>query len=168
MKNILIIAILFALGACHDRPKTKTYGVAGKTFTLEVADTDDRRMTGLMYRKEMPKGRGMIFVFDEPGEHAMWMKNTLIPLDMLFLDSDKKVIAIAKAREPHNLSLTTACSAIFEESGVDFDFEVFVAFIEGCERGLEKDGRQTKYVVELNAGEAAGIKRGDIFNERAK
>ena len=47
---------------------------------VEIADTDAKRERGLMFRKELPEGRGMLFLFDEEGEHTFWMKDTLIPL----------------------------------------------------------------------------------------
>ncbi len=55
---------------------------------VDVADTDDERRMGLMFREDLPDGQGMVFVFDEPQDRAFWMKNTLIPLDILYFDGD--------------------------------------------------------------------------------
>lgn len=60
----------------------------------EVAATADEREIGLMHRRNMPAQRGMLFVFDEPGTHCMWMKNTLLPLSVAFLDEQGRILNI--------------------------------------------------------------------------
>jgi uncharacterized membrane protein (UPF0127 family) len=66
----------------------------------EVASTEDEREHGLMFRTSLPELDGMLFVFEAPGLHAFWMKNTLIPLDMLWLDRDGKVVSLAESVPP--------------------------------------------------------------------
>lgn len=74
----------------------------------EVAADMASRMTGLMHRKSMPANAGMLFIFDETTVHCMWMKNTLIPLSVAFLDESGAVINIADM-QPHDE--TSHCAA---------------------------------------------------------
>ena len=62
---------------------------------VEVASDDATREQGLMYRDHMAEDRGMIFLFPQAGEYAFWMKNTLIPLDMIWMDADHRIVHIA-------------------------------------------------------------------------
>jgi uncharacterized membrane protein (UPF0127 family) len=75
------------------------------TFEAEVADTDDLRARGLMFRHKLPEDRAMLFDFGDPRPAAMWMKNTYISLDMLFIRADGSIAAVAENTEP--LSLQT-------------------------------------------------------------
>jgi uncharacterized protein len=68
--------------------------VNGHKLTAEVAYTDPARMQGLMYRRIMPEDRGMLFVFPETARHAMWMKNTYLPLSVAFIDEQGVIINI--------------------------------------------------------------------------
>ena len=69
-------------------------------FTIEVATTDEERARGLMYRRSLPENAGMLFIYDRPQRAAMWMKNTLIPLDMVFIAADGRVHRIESHTEP--------------------------------------------------------------------
>jgi hypothetical protein len=71
-------------------------------FTVEIAKTDEERATGLMYRKELAEGRGMLFDFSPEQPVSMWMKNTFIPLDMIFISSDGRILRIAENTEPQS------------------------------------------------------------------
>lgn len=61
-------------------------------FNLEIADTPQARAQGLSGRQSLPENSGMLFVFDSPSKQCMWMKNMKFPLDMVWLDKDKRVI----------------------------------------------------------------------------
>lgn len=71
-----------------------------KTIDIEIADNDYETETGLMYRKSMLDNRGMLFVFDDEEYRFFYMKNTEFPLDIIYLDKDKKIITIAKNTNP--------------------------------------------------------------------
>jgi uncharacterized protein len=86
-------------------PLTIVSGDKTHPFEVELADTPTETERGLMFRESMPKDHGMIFEFDPPYAVTMWMKNTLIPLDMLFMDPDGTVLAIAENARPGSLRL---------------------------------------------------------------
>lgn len=69
-------------------------------FRVQVADTEPTRRTGLMFRADMPANEGMIFLFEKQQPLTFWMKNTLIPLDMIFFDEDWKIVSIQKNAQP--------------------------------------------------------------------
>jgi uncharacterized membrane protein (UPF0127 family) len=69
-------------------------------FDVEIAVTPVQRSRGLMFRKELPKGQGMLFDFDGEGPISMWMKNTYVSLDMIFIRADGRIARIAENTEP--------------------------------------------------------------------
>ena len=105
-------------------------------FLVETARTDPEREKGLMFRQSLPEGHGMLFIFDKEGGYSFWMKNTLIPLDMVWMDKNKKVVYIAKNVQP---CIADNCPAI-------------------------NPNVNAQYVLEANAGavDKIGIETGDM------
>jgi uncharacterized membrane protein (UPF0127 family) len=67
---------------------------------VELARTDAQRTRGLMFRQDLPRDHGMLFLFDETAEHPFWMRNTLIPLDLIYLGDDRGVVGVVPNAEP--------------------------------------------------------------------
>lgn len=72
-------------------------------ITAELAVDDRTRARGLMFREQLPPNHGMLFVFDRPGLHCMWMRNTLIPLSVAFIEDDGTIVNVAHMK-PHDES----------------------------------------------------------------
>ncbi|YBV97263.1 DUF192 domain-containing protein [Phyllobacteriaceae bacterium JZ32] len=75
---------------------------------VEIADTDAERMRGLMYRTDFPEDRAMLFVFDETRTVMMWMKNTPLPLDMVFVGHDGAIATIRENTEPFSEAIVSS------------------------------------------------------------
>lgn len=73
-------------------------------FRVHLARSSQERARGLMFIRKMPEDVGMLFLYDKPGPVSMWMKNTYIPLDILFIGQDGRIIRIARNTEPHSLT----------------------------------------------------------------
>jgi len=75
-------------------------GTLRREFQAELADDPGERSQGLMYRQELGKDRGMLFIFPQDTDGPFWMKNTLIPLDIIFIGADKKIVSISERATP--------------------------------------------------------------------
>ena len=73
-------------------------------FRVELARTPAEREQGLMYRDRMAADAGMLFLFERPSPLTFWMKNTFIPLDMIFIGSDRRIVGIVENAEPRTLT----------------------------------------------------------------
>ena len=103
-KSLLLLAACFALffpALTRAELPTVQLSTGMHLIRAEVADSTGTRMEGLMHRKSMPQGSGMVFVFEENAAHCMWMKNTLIPLSVAFIDEAGTIINIADM-QPHS------------------------------------------------------------------
>jgi uncharacterized membrane protein (UPF0127 family) len=99
----VLFGLLVAAGPV--RPAAlQTLEIASKTgvhtFSVEMAENDADRAKGLMFRKELPEGRGMLFDFHRDQDVSFWMENTYIPLDMIFIRGDGRILRIAENTEP--------------------------------------------------------------------
>ncbi|MFC3692109.1 DUF192 domain-containing protein [Chenggangzhangella methanolivorans] len=98
---VMTVALVSAaLAAAKLEPLTFETAGGAKTFQIEVADTPKQREVGLMYRRSLPEDHGMLFDFGQPQEISMWMQNTYVSLDMVFVGADGRVLRVAEDTEP--------------------------------------------------------------------
>jgi hypothetical protein len=97
-----VIALLLGVGSrAADNSVLEIASKSGvHIFTVEIADTEAAREKGLMYRRSLPEGTGMLFDFHQEQDVAFWMQNTYIPLDMIFIRGDGRILRIAQNAEP--------------------------------------------------------------------
>jgi uncharacterized membrane protein (UPF0127 family) len=102
--SFLWVALVSATG-CDAQPKVTITTKEGReiTFQVEIADTPTKREMGLQYRRELADGKGMIFLFPSESLQSFWMKNTPIPLDMIFISRDRKIVGIVEQTAPFSL-----------------------------------------------------------------
>jgi len=105
---------------------------------VQIADTEPRRVRGLMFQDQMPLDQGMIFVFQEPGLYSLWMLNMQFSLDMIWFDGDGKIVHIEKDVAPCKTALEiTTCQSIIPESEALYVLEVTSGFID--QNNITKD-----------------------------
>jgi uncharacterized membrane protein (UPF0127 family) len=96
VRSAAALALLAATGVARAQLPVVELGVGMHLIHAELAADDPSRMRGLMFRESLAPNQGMLFVFDETTTHCMWMKNTLIPLSVAFLDDSARVINVAE------------------------------------------------------------------------
>lgn len=106
----ILIAVLISLTACQEQSNTanqpqilhfdKTIYLDSKPIQVAVLDTQAEREKGLMWVKQLPKDHGALFVFEHEGEVRFWMKNTLVPLDILFFNSQGELVKAVAEQKP--------------------------------------------------------------------
>jgi uncharacterized membrane protein (UPF0127 family) len=107
--SLAIFGALAPLPACKTaRPRTPIVtidtGDSKVPFKVELAITPDEQERGLMFREHLDPDAGMLFISEAPRHHVFWMKNTLIPLDMIFIGADWRIAGIVQNAEPKTLS----------------------------------------------------------------
>jgi uncharacterized membrane protein (UPF0127 family) len=136
MRALLTAALLmlaFAVGHAEPRPDALIpldafprstleikSGTHKHTFDIWLAQTPEEQEQGLMFVRDLPENRGMLFLAEQPRVFNMWMKNTYIPLDMVFIAKDGRIAKIAERTVPHSLatiSSDVAVAAILEIKG---------------------------------------------------
>ncbi|MDB5290238.1 MAG: exported protein [Phycisphaerales bacterium] len=109
-RPVILMILALALTGCEQSPAglpVAKMQIGKQTFHLEVAATDSSQTTGLMKRDSMPDNHGMIFVFNDEQVREFWMKNTRIPLDIVFLNAAGRVVSI-RQMEPYDLNRTSS------------------------------------------------------------
>lgn len=105
----LVIALLNAAASAASLQTLEIVTKSGvQVFSVEMATTEQEKETGLMYRKELADGKGMLFDFSPEQQISMWMKNTFIPLDMIFIRADGRILRIAENTEPHSTKIISS------------------------------------------------------------
>jgi uncharacterized membrane protein (UPF0127 family) len=127
MRIPLLAVCVLLCGACLAREPQVVLN--GQRFTVELAESQQKQALGLMFRDSLPNDHGMLFIFPAEGFRSFWMKNTRIPLDILYFDEDLKLVSVAENAQPCR---TQRCPS------------------------YPSDG-PAKYVLELNAGKAAEL-----------
>lgn len=90
-RKFIVSALALLLAACSQEGGTlpaETLTIHNRTFTLEIANTEETRQRGLMYRDQMGRDHGMIFLFEKADAYRFWMKNTRISLDLIYIHDD--------------------------------------------------------------------------------
>ena len=120
VRKFLFLALIIlnaGLAACMSHKldtAVLTIARAGSTpveITVEMARTDEEKAQGLMYRKKLPDGQGMIFIYDRDQQMSFWMKNTLIPLSIAFIAADGRIVEI-RDMQPHDLSAVKSSRSV--------------------------------------------------------
>ena len=102
-RGFVVLSLPFVIGAaaCAAEPRVVVHTARGDVAVpVEVAATPERQSLGLMYRKDLAESAGMLFVFAETSEHSFWMKNTVLPLDMIFIGEDQRIVGIVRDAVP--------------------------------------------------------------------
>jgi hypothetical protein len=101
----LFFAMLAGVTACRAEPRVTIATQDGRQigFAVEIADTPSKRELGLQYRRELAADRGMIFLFPSETIQSFWMKNTPLPLDMIFINRERKIVGIVERTVPFSL-----------------------------------------------------------------
>lgn len=128
MKNkrsgFLLIAIILAIGVAviifNKEGDISKVCFGDFCFVVEIADSDEERRMGLMYRENLDENNGMLFIFEDAGNYPFWMKNTLIPLDIIWIDGSGMVVDI-KTAVP---CLADPCPSILHDGTAKYVLEI--------------------------------------------
>lgn len=144
MKSVAIFLFVASTFLACSRGRIAEVRIKNEFFRVEVAETDTARAKGLSGRKKLAVDEGMLFVYADDAERSMWMKNTLIPLDIIWLDSEHRVLFIVENAKPWPTGNTPNGKA-----------EVTLG---KAEETVMKPPVKAKYVLELYGGRAAEMK----------
>ena len=109
---------------------------------VQIADSEPRRVRGLMFQEQLPPDQGMIFVFDKPGLYSLWMLNMQFSLDMIWFDQNGAVVHIEKNVPPCKTALEiTTCQSVVPDNEAFYVLEVTTGFVD--EHNITKDSLLT-------------------------
>ncbi|MEK6856623.1 MAG: DUF192 domain-containing protein [Nanoarchaeota archaeon] len=124
IKLFPILLVLMLLTGCSQ--VTKKVIINEKSFNVEIADNQIERAQGLMFRKELEENSGMLFLFESSGKHSFWMKNTLIPLDMIWIDENLEIVFIFENAQP----CEETCDSITPDKNAKYVLEINSGLVE--------------------------------------
>ncbi|GBE19238.1 hypothetical protein BMS3Abin16_01853 [archaeon BMS3Abin16] len=133
--GLFVFALLIYLLAVHNTlgyaVDTVSFNRGGVVVSVEVSQSDVELSTGLMFREGLSPGSGMLFVFDSEGEYGFWMKNVSFPLDIVWLDSNLRVVDITRGVQPCS---SDPCRVYLPSASVRYVLEVSAGF--AADRGV--------------------------------
>ncbi len=134
---ILFISILFLIAFIIPKEKNKVC-FDKNCFKVEIASSQEELSKGLMFRESLNKNSGMLFVFPEENFYSFWMQNTLIPLDIIWINADNKIVFIKNDAQP---CLEDICESFFPNEKALYVLEINSGITEeiGLEVGDEVD-----------------------------
>ncbi len=106
MKKALLLLLILGLAACNtvsgaDWHQVTVVSASGShTFTVEIADDDQERQRGLMYRRDLAPDAGMLFLFEREAPRSFWMHNTYVSLDIIYINAEGHIVSIAQHTTP--------------------------------------------------------------------
>jgi uncharacterized protein len=131
MERRIIVLLTFLTLGCTGQPGkdrfVKIYFPDGFSATAELAVTDDKRAQGLMFREEIKEDQAMLFVFEEEDIHSFWMKNMRFAIDILWLDSQRRIVHIENQVPPCSKD---PCPSYVPAAAAAFVVEVRAGFAE--------------------------------------
>lgn len=147
--KIFSLCLIVMLSACLDKAEPVKNSITIKTpsgvqavFSVDIAKTPAQQQKGLMFVEEMADDTGMIFTYNQPSITKFWMKNTLIPLDMLFFDASNHLVHIEKSAKPHDetprgpdvpiCSVLEINGGLAEKLNIDQGSKLLVDFSQEC------------------------------------
>ena len=112
-------------------PKS-TVKIDNVVLEVQIADTEPRRVRGLMFQNQLPLDKGMLFVFDDVSKYSIWMLNMQFPLDIIWIDGDGKVVFIEKNAPPCKTALETVTCPSYKGGNRDAKYvlEVTAGFVD--------------------------------------
>jgi len=113
-----------------------------KVLEVQIADSEPRRVRGLMFQDQLPYDQGMIFVFDEPGLYSLWMLNMQFSLDMIWFDQDGHVVHVEENVPPCKTVVEiTSCQTLVPDNEASYVLEVTAGFVD--QNNISKDSKLT-------------------------
>ncbi len=112
--SVLFLTTIFAISYFQNKNTSPKVCFEDDCFYVEIADEVNERSQGLMFRENMDENKGMLFIFESEGIYPFWMKNTILPLDIIWLNSEKEIVFIKENSEPYNtIPINPESSALY-------------------------------------------------------